>query len=258
MAVSPVRPVIENWTARSGFRTTVPSMARPVSVGIPATPMSPEMEMAKRYEVRFSRAAAAPERPVPPVPWVDVGAGVGSGVGSGVGVAVGVGAGVGGGVGVGGADAPPQGARASAPGLVSRAAPARANRPAEAFALVPPGDPTPVELADGRALGRSDAPATLDVWEDYQCPGCAVYSTAMEPRLIREYVAPGRLRIVFRDFAFLGQESLDPAPRRRRRGGGGRGVGRARTPAPAARVDRTGHRGRARRGAGPRGHRRGD
>src|SRR3989304_5401566 len=52
MAVSPVMPVIENWTARSGFRTTVPSMARPVSVGIPATPMSPGMEMAKRYEGR--------------------------------------------------------------------------------------------------------------------------------------------------------------------------------------------------------------
>ena len=33
----------------------------------------------------------------------------------------------------------------------------------------------------------------------------------MEPRLIREYVAAGRLRIVFRDYAFLGQESLDAA-----------------------------------------------
>ena len=85
------------------------------------------------------------------------------------------------------------------------------NRPAEALALLPPGDPTPVELADGRALGRSDAPATLDVYEDYQCPGCATYSNAMEPRLIREYVAAGRLRIVFRDYAFLGQESLDAA-----------------------------------------------
>lgn len=85
------------------------------------------------------------------------------------------------------------------------------NRPTQALSLVPPSDPTPVELADGRALGRSDAPATLDVWEDYQCPGCGLYSTAMEPRLIREYVAPGRLRIVFRDYAFLGQESLDAA-----------------------------------------------
>jgi len=96
-----------------------------------------------------------------------------------------------------------------------------ANRPAEALALLPPGDPTPVELADGRALGRSDAPATLDVYEDYQCPGCAVYSTAMEPRLIREYVAPGRLRIVFRDFAFLGQESLDAAAAARAAGNQG-------------------------------------
>src|SRR3989304_4558747 len=49
MAVSPVMPVIENWTARSGFRTTVPSMARPVSVGIPATPVSPERERGRRW-----------------------------------------------------------------------------------------------------------------------------------------------------------------------------------------------------------------
>ena len=95
------------------------------------------------------------------------------------------------------------------------------NRPTEALALLPPGDPTPVELTDGRALGRSDAPATLDVWEDYQCPGCGLYSTATEPRLIREYVAPGRLRIVFRDFAFLGQESLDAAAAARAAGNQG-------------------------------------
>jgi protein-disulfide isomerase len=65
----------------------------------------------------------------------------------------------------------------------------------------------PVDLADGRSLGKSDAPVTLDVWSDYQCPVCGQFAEMVEPSLIRTYVANGTLRIVDHDAAFQGQRS---------------------------------------------------
>lgn len=64
---------------------------------------------------------------------------------------------------------------------------------------------------DGRTLGSASAPVTLEVWADFQCPSCGNFSRAVEPVLIEKYVVPGKLRITFHDFAFLGQESLDSA-----------------------------------------------
>jgi protein-disulfide isomerase len=66
---------------------------------------------------------------------------------------------------------------------------------------------TPTDLADGQALGRADAPVTVEVWADYQCPYCALFSAQVEPQLIAQYVETGQVRLVFRDLAFLGEES---------------------------------------------------
>lgn len=77
--------------------------------------------------------------------------------------------------------------------------------------LVTANVPRPADLVDGRAVGAADAPITIEVWEDFQCPACGMFTRAMEPRLIEEYVASGRVRLVYRDMAFLGQESLDAA-----------------------------------------------
>ena len=86
-----------------------------------------------------------------------------------------------------------------------------ANQPSDSLGLTPPSDPTPTEQADGRSVGATDAPATLEVWADFQCPSCGVFSRSAEARLIREYVSDGRLRIVFKDFAFIGDESTEAA-----------------------------------------------
>ncbi len=69
----------------------------------------------------------------------------------------------------------------------------------------------PTALIDGRAVGAADAPITIEAWEDFQCPACGMFSRSMEPRLIRDYVVPGHVRLVYRDMAFLGQESVDAA-----------------------------------------------
>ena len=66
---------------------------------------------------------------------------------------------------------------------------------------------TPTDLADGNALGDADAPVTVEVWADYQCPYCALFSQQVEPQLIAQYVETGQVRLVFRDLAFLGDES---------------------------------------------------
>ena len=57
---------------------------------------------------------------------------------------------------------------------------------------------------DGTTIGRADAPVTLEVWEDFQCPVCARHSLQVEPVLVGTYVRDGVLRIVHHDLAFLG------------------------------------------------------
>ena len=73
--------------------------------------------------------------------------------------------------------------------------------------LVTPTSPTQVALADDRTIGEADAPVTLEVWSDFQCPACGQYARTVEPALVSKYVAPGTLRIVHRDAAFQGARS---------------------------------------------------
>jgi protein-disulfide isomerase len=80
--------------------------------------------------------------------------------------------------------------------------------------LLVPIRPTPPELVDpanSRAVGPADAPVTVEVWSDFQCPACGYFAKSVEPDLVEEYVRPGDVRLVYRDFAFIGQESIDSA-----------------------------------------------
>ncbi|HYN47951.1 MAG TPA: thioredoxin domain-containing protein [Candidatus Nanopelagicales bacterium] len=69
----------------------------------------------------------------------------------------------------------------------------------------------PTEPPAGNTIGRLDAPVTVEVWADYQCPFCRLEDQLFGGAIDREYVTPGIVRIVYRDFAFLGQESTDAA-----------------------------------------------
>jgi protein-disulfide isomerase len=77
-------------------------------------------------------------------------------------------------------------------------------------ALITPRAPTPVALADGRAVGKADAPVTLEVWTDFQCPICGQFAETVEPALMTRYVTPGVLQIVHHDAAFQGAKSSAP------------------------------------------------
>jgi protein-disulfide isomerase len=48
---------------------------------------------------------------------------------------------------------------------------------------------------------------TLVEYADLQCPYCGQWAHETLPVLVREYVRPGKLRIVFRGLAFIGPDS---------------------------------------------------
>lgn len=56
-------------------------------------------------------------------------------------------------------------------------------------------------------IGDKNAPVTMAIWYDYQCPFCKLLDKNSMPQLYSDYVKTGKLRIVFKDFAFLGPDS---------------------------------------------------
>ena len=64
---------------------------------------------------------------------------------------------------------------------------------------------TPAALpdADGLSLGDPNAPVTIDVFEDFQCPACQRFTENAEPLIIQNLVASGQARYVFHNYPFL-------------------------------------------------------
>ncbi len=56
-------------------------------------------------------------------------------------------------------------------------------------------------------IGKADAKVTLIEWTDYQCPFCKKFELETLPELKKNYVDTGKLRIVFKDYQFLGDPS---------------------------------------------------
>lgn len=59
----------------------------------------------------------------------------------------------------------------------------------------------------GTALGRQKASVILLEFADLQCPFCAEWARTALPVLIRDYVRPGKVRIVFGGMHFIGPDS---------------------------------------------------
>ena len=64
---------------------------------------------------------------------------------------------------------------------------------------------TPAALpnADGLSLGEASAPATIDVFEDFQCPACQYFTQNVEPIVIENLVKTGKARYVFHNYPFI-------------------------------------------------------
>lgn len=74
---------------------------------------------------------------------------------------------------------------------------------ADALARRIPGDPL--------AQGSPEAPVVLIMWEDFQCPFCARFTQETEPVLVDRFVEDGALRLEWRDFPYLGEQSVQAA-----------------------------------------------
>ena len=60
-------------------------------------------------------------------------------------------------------------------------------------------------------LGNANAPVTLVEYGDYQCPFCGMFFSQTEPQIVKDYINTGKVKMVFRSFAFLGPESTAAA-----------------------------------------------
>ncbi len=60
-------------------------------------------------------------------------------------------------------------------------------------------------------LGQASAPVSIVEYGDYQCPFCGRFFNQIEQKIRREYIETGKAKMVYRDLAFLGDESVQAA-----------------------------------------------
>jgi protein-disulfide isomerase len=77
----------------------------------------------------------------------------------------------------------------------------------------PPPTATPVvDLGgipqDGAVLGNADAQVLMIEYADQQCPACRLYTEEFFPTFVNEYVRPGKMKVEFRGFPFIGDDSV--------------------------------------------------
>jgi protein-disulfide isomerase len=72
----------------------------------------------------------------------------------------------------------------------------------EAFAGIP---------QDGTRLGRDDAPVTIWLYEDFQCPACGQFARQTLPEVVERHVEPGDAKLISETLVFLGPDSVPAA-----------------------------------------------
>jgi protein-disulfide isomerase len=60
----------------------------------------------------------------------------------------------------------------------------------------------------GATLGNPNAPATLVVYEDPQCPFCRQWNVDTLPTVLRDYVRPGKINLEYRGVVIIGPNSV--------------------------------------------------
>ena len=57
---------------------------------------------------------------------------------------------------------------------------------------------------DGKSAGIPAAPLRMDLYSDFTCPHCKVLHEQILPRIMAEYVTPGKAYLVFHEFTLTG------------------------------------------------------
>lgn len=66
----------------------------------------------------------------------------------------------------------------------------------------------PAAVSEDFVLGEKNAPVTIIEYGDFQCPFCGKFFKDTESILRENYIKTGKVKFIYRDFAFLGQESF--------------------------------------------------
>jgi protein-disulfide isomerase len=66
-------------------------------------------------------------------------------------------------------------------------------------------------IDDDVVLGEANAPVTVIEFGDFQCPYCGLLYQNVEKQLRDEYIATGKVKMVYRDFPLPGHPAAQPA-----------------------------------------------
>jgi protein-disulfide isomerase len=80
-------------------------------------------------------------------------------------------------------------------------------RPSVGGALLGSGDPKLAATYVAPVRGDATAPVTIVEYGDFQCPNCGAFARSTEAELIRRYIDTGKAKLVWKNFAWIGNES---------------------------------------------------
>ncbi len=69
-----------------------------------------------------------------------------------------------------------------------------------AFATLLPCLAASSDVDPGKSLGSPSAPIRIEVFSDFECPGCKGLHEQILPMVMRDYVIPGKVYLVSREF----------------------------------------------------------
>ena len=58
--------------------------------------------------------------------------------------------------------------------------------------------------AEGKSVGNPAAPLRMDLYSDFTCPHCKVLHEQLLPKIMADFVTPGKAYIVFHQFTLTG------------------------------------------------------
>jgi len=56
------------------------------------------------------------------------------------------------------------------------------------------------DVEKAKAIGNPSAPVKIELFSDFQCPACKAFHETVLPMLIRDYVTPGKVYFISREF----------------------------------------------------------
>jgi protein-disulfide isomerase len=59
---------------------------------------------------------------------------------------------------------------------------------------------SPASTANPKAIGSPNAPITMEIFGDFECPACRAFYEATLKQVIDDYVVPGKVYMIYRDF----------------------------------------------------------